>query len=232
MKQPGPNRFQLRGNIKYLFVAFIIAHFTYPFSELSTAASAIYVVGYSLILALGAYVTAVTQRRMVVGLTMALVTLVTGVAWAFFSNDQVLNISLWVFYASIITNIILMIVALAEYIFMAKVVTQRVLIAGVTLYFLIGNLFTPIYLALNALILNFTEQAAFGIHTWEPVNGITWQRMYYLSFTTLTTLGFGDVTPVNPFVEPFVLAEAVVGVLYLASLMARLVSLYDSQRTS
>ena len=37
----------------------------------------------------------------------------------------------------------------------------------------------------------------------------------------------GDITPVNPYVEPFVLAEAIIGVLYVAVLMARLVSLYD-----
>jgi len=54
--------------------------------------------------------------------------------------------------------------------------------------------------------------------------------MYYLSFTTLTTLGFGDITPINAFVEPFVLAEAAIGVLYVAVLMARLVSLYEGER--
>ena len=73
-----------------------------------------------------------------------------------------------------------------------------------------------------------TGEVAFGIHTYEVP--ITWQRMYYLSFTTLTTLGYGDITPVNAYVEPFVLAEAIIGVLYVAILMARLVSLYEGPR--
>ena len=53
-----------------------------------------------------------------------------------------------------------------------------------------------------------------------------WSQFLYFSLTTLTTLGYGDITPVNPFARIWATFEAVVGVLYVAILVARLVSLY------
>lgn len=51
------------------------------------------------------------------------------------------------------------------------------------------------------------------------------QFLYY-SLTTLTTLGYGDITPINPFARIWSTLEAVTGVLYVAVLVARLVSMY------
>ena len=47
----------------------------------------------------------------------------------------------------------------------------------------------------------------------------------YFSFVTLTTLGFGDVTPATILARTLVWLEAVTGQMYLAVLVARLVSL-------
>ena len=49
---------------------------------------------------------------------------------------------------------------------------------------------------------------------------------YYFSVTTLTTAGFGDITAVNPFARTLVMMEALIGQLYTAILIARLVSLH------
>ncbi|MDJ0950275.1 MAG: potassium channel family protein [Alphaproteobacteria bacterium] len=51
------------------------------------------------------------------------------------------------------------------------------------------------------------------------------QFLYY-SLTTLTTLGYGDIAPINPVARIWATMEAVTGVLYIAVLVARLVSLY------
>jgi len=50
-------------------------------------------------------------------------------------------------------------------------------------------------------------------------------RFIYFSFVTLTTVGYGDVTPVHPVARSLALAEALTGQLYPAILLARLVSL-------
>src|SRR5436305_14387462 len=54
----------------------------------------------------------------------------------------------------------------------------------------------------------------------------------YLSFVTLPTLGFGDVTPTTVTGRTLVWVEALVGQLYLAVLVARLVSLQITQASS
>jgi len=46
----------------------------------------------------------------------------------------------------------------------------------------------------------------------------------YFSFVTLTTLGYGDITPLIPVTESMAMFEAVIGQLYIAVLIARLVS--------
>jgi len=52
----------------------------------------------------------------------------------------------------------------------------------------------------------------------------------YFSFITLTTLGYGDITPLHPTARLFVIMEALLGQLYPATLLARLVSLEISSR--
>ena len=46
----------------------------------------------------------------------------------------------------------------------------------------------------------------------------------YFSFVTLTTVGYGDILPVHPAARSLAMLEAVTGPLYLAILVARLVS--------
>jgi hypothetical protein len=52
----------------------------------------------------------------------------------------------------------------------------------------------------------------------------------YFSFVTIATLGYGDVVPVSPPARGLAMVEAVSGQMYLAVLVARLVSLYARQR--
>jgi len=54
----------------------------------------------------------------------------------------------------------------------------------------------------------------------------------YFSFVTLTTLGYGDIVPVHPLARSLAFIEAIVGPLFVAVLIARLVALQiiDAQR--
>ena len=59
-----------------------------------------------------------------------------------------------------------------------------------------------------------------------PMETITSNQFLYYSLTTITTLGYGDITPATPFARIWSTMEAVTGVFYMAVLVARLVSLY------
>jgi voltage-gated potassium channel Kch len=50
-------------------------------------------------------------------------------------------------------------------------------------------------------------------------------ELLYYSFVTLTTVGYGDITPLIPFARSLAIAEALLGQLFPAVLIARLVSL-------
>ena len=56
----------------------------------------------------------------------------------------------------------------------------------------------------------------------EPLDRL--RAMFYLSMVTLTTLGYGDITPVAPLSRSLAVVEALVGQLYLVILIARLVA--------
>ena len=49
--------------------------------------------------------------------------------------------------------------------------------------------------------------------------------MLYFSFTTLTTTGYGDIVPVDPFARSVANLESVIGPFYLAITVARLVTM-------
>ncbi|MBW3603573.1 MAG: potassium channel family protein [Actinobacteria bacterium] len=92
------------------------------------------------------------------------------------------------------------------------------LFAGTSLYVLAGDLFVPAGMLVNLLSVQLTGAAAYA--TGGPVQ---WQDMVYFSFTTLTTLGYGDVTPINSASQSLAVAEALLGVLIVALIIGRLV---------
>ena len=53
----------------------------------------------------------------------------------------------------------------------------------------------------------------------------------YFSYVTLTTVGYGDITPLYPVARTLAAAEALVGQLYPAILIGRLVSLQIASRS-
>lgn len=95
-------------------------------------------------------------------------------------------------------------------------------------YLLIGVIFSVVY----SLVLDFDPNAV-------SVNSAASEDManlhfgdhrtatsLYFSFVTLTTLGYGDLTPVSMTARMLTAAEAVIGQLYLVVLVARLVGLH------
>ena len=59
----------------------------------------------------------------------------------------------------------------------------------------------------------------------ESFNDLAWSDFVYFSLATLTTVGYGDITPQTALAGILASLEAVIGQLYLAVLVARLVGL-------
>jgi hypothetical protein len=58
----------------------------------------------------------------------------------------------------------------------------------------------------------------------------TWMELLFLSFTTLTSTGLSDVTPIEPFARSLVMIEELAGLAYVAMLVSRLVALTVMRR--
>lgn len=123
-----------------------------------------------------------------------------------------------VFYAdlaSMATLSLLAIVVLAQ-VFRPGPVTGHRIRGAVAVYLLMGLIWAFAY-----ELIAYQDAAAFAgavITSWEVP---PWT---YYSFVTLTTMGYGDITPLHPVARLLAIAEALTGQLYLAILVARLVS--------
>ena len=101
----------------------------------------------------------------------------------------------------------------------AKVVDAEVIFAAVSVYLLIAITWAVSYDLLDLVAPGSFGGAAEG-------KAASFNGFLYFSLTTLTTLGYGDITPVSSLARIWSTLEAVTGVFYLAILVARLVSLY------
>jgi Ion channel len=122
--------------------------------------------------------------------------------------------------AVLIFMIMLTVVTLAKVFSKGPVTTHRVK-GAIAVYLLFGMTWALLYCLLDQSLPNaFNLPAGGDIFTPERQETLT-----YFSFITLTTLGYGDITPVHEISRMFVVMEALCGQLYPATLLARLVSL-------
>jgi len=108
------------------------------------------------------------------------------------------------------------IIAMIHKMFSATKVTVDTILGGISVYLLIGMLWTIFY-----YLIYYFDRSAFTFS-----NRISETYLFYFSFTTLTTLGYGDAFPVNKFAMILTSFEAIVGQVYLAVFVARLVGLH------
>lgn len=102
-----------------------------------------------------------------------------------------------------------------------KVITADTIKGGISVYFLLGLFWAILYMILvtfdpNAITNITKESASFDC--------------YYYSFTTLTTLGYGDIAPVAKYAKILAVMEAVVGPVYLSIFVAQLIGLNIAQK--
>jgi voltage-gated potassium channel len=105
-----------------------------------------------------------------------------------------------------------------------------VLYAAIAIYLLLGAVFVPVYGLVDTLTFELSGGTlhAFVGGSAGAGNLFAWQDFIYFSHVTLTTLGYGDILPVTMVAKAAVAFEAIIGVMYLTIIMARLVSLYSA----
>jgi hypothetical protein len=104
----------------------------------------------------------------------------------------------------------------------AVLIDSEILCAAICGYLLIGIVwagFDALSIAVDPKAFTTQDKAPLAIGD-----------LLYFSYSTLTTSGFGDIAPKNPFVRMVTVLEAVVGIFYNIIIIARFVSLYGTRR--
>ncbi len=107
-------------------------------------------------------------------------------------------------------------------ILLSQQVTFDTIRGGICVYLLIGFVWALLYGITASLDGKAFSQAIIAEESYSNV--------VYFSFTTLTTLGYGDIIPVSPLAKMLTNLEALIGQLYPAILIAILVGGYLSQK--
>ena len=98
-------------------------------------------------------------------------------------------------------------------------IPKHVIWGAIAVYLLIGMSF--------AMLFQLTEVVTAGSFYYgvDPSKVLNFSDFIYFSYVTLATLGYGDIVPMTSQARSFAILEAITGSLYLAVLIAKIVSL-------
>ena len=190
-----------------LILVFVLPPFLPPGTGRSFAADAV----FALVLLTG--VLALSEHGLAWRLLMAAALVAIGVLlanWMIPVAQPVIRL------AELVSLLLLLVVVLGQT-FRAGPVTRHRIQGGIAAYLLLGLVWADAYALVETL-----HPGSFS----GPIGVAGGRRGWlYFSFVTLTTVGYGDILPVHPAARSLAMLEAVTGPLYIAILLARLVSL-------
>ena len=200
----------------YLLITQLLLIYVYP--SLSEGVSSTPLLGLLFAITPMAGVYAVSDnRRTLIAATVLGAPALLSVIWHFFVpvsgiNDDFVLLLVVIYYAFTTGAII-------RHLFRRTRVDTDTILSAVSAYLMIGLTF-----AVTFMLLELRTPGAFVENTGNQV--VEWGDMFYFSFVTLTTLGYGDMSPVAGHARSLAVLEAATGVLYMGTLIARLVSEY------
>ena len=202
-------------------VLVILLQFGYPLTYLGRAWFLGYQVLYALMFISGSFAAGEHRWQLRVNLVSAVGLFAFSVWYALEPENPWANLAA---YAAVLPFQASIIYSLARFTRLQKRVTTNTVLAAVSIYLLLGATFVPLYGLIE------TVQPGSFVDNVAPDERIVWQQLLYYSYVTLNTVGYGDVQPVTPWARSLSTLEAVLGVLYVAVAIARLVSLYEREK--
>lgn len=104
-------------------------------------------------------------------------------------------------------------------------ITYHRIVGAVLLYLIIGLTFVALY----GFVALAAPEAFTNLPTLHGDFAVAGNLIYF-SFVTLTTTGYGDIAPLHPYARSLANVEAIIGQIYPATLLARLVTLELARR--
>ena len=219
--KPVPKLRMHRFSTVELLIALALLFFLFPFVEEVKGGDLI--VSLLLSLVLLSAVLAVSDRKRV--LLIALVLAIPAIAGRWINHFRPDLVSPAVFLTAALVLTAFVVVNLLRFVWRAPSVNIEVLCASISAYLMLGLMWTMAYWLVDQL-----TPGAFAFNTNAGPRSINGFNGFYFSFITLSTVGYGDITPVSRIARWLAAMEAMTGLLYVAVLISRLVALYSSAK--
>ena len=207
------------GRFRLLFAALTVLVAAMPFLRPGALGAVLLQVLFTLLLLSGLYAVSDGRRALVVAAGFAGPALVLAWAGRFTANTAVSGIG-----ALLLAGFLVFTGwEIVKYIVRARRVTSELIFGATSVYLMMGVVGALLFAVLDMWSpgsLRMPDGAGSGVEDATQFSAVT-----YYSFVTLTTLGYGDITPVSRLARSLSTMEAVTGQLYLAVLVARVVGL-------
>jgi ion channel len=221
--KPAPRRLKFRRfSTVELLVALALLFFFFPFVEEVKGGDVIVSILLSLVLL--SAVLAVADRKGV--FFIALVLAIPAIAGRWINHFRPDLVPPPVFLIAGLALIAFVVANLLRFVLRAPSVNTEVLCASISAYLMLGLLWTVAYWLVDQV-----TPGAFAFNTNAGKQSMNGFNAFYFSFITLSTVGYGDITPVSRIARWLAAIEAMTGLLYVAVLIVRLVSLYSSPKS-
>jgi hypothetical protein len=206
-----------------LLVALGLLFLAFPFVEEVKGGNLIVSILFSLVLL--SAVLAVAERKSVLVIAIILAIPAIGGRWINHLRPDLIPPSVFLSAGLILVGFV--VANLLRFVLRAPSVNVEVLCASISAYLMLGLMWTMAYWLVDQL----TPGGAFSFNTNTGKQSMNGFNAFYFSFITLSTVGYGDITPVARIARWLAALEAMTGLLYVAVLIARLVALYSSPKS-
>ena len=211
-----------KNNFTYLLIALLIFIIGVPIANdldlISVRVSRI--LGTSCLLAVGIWSLRGTDRLFSVGMFVAIAGIILNALSIARESDTLHTVALM----SLFVFLLLATFEALRQVAIGNDISLNRIVGAICIYLLLGAMWSIAYSVLEFLVPgSFKGLTEFAYLESNP----DW---IYYSFVTITTLGYGDITPVTQTARSLSFAEAIVGQFYIAVLVAGLVSAYISAK--
>jgi hypothetical protein len=207
-----------------LLIALALLFISAPFLEEFEGGDLIVTILFSIVLL--AAVLAVAERKAVLVITIVLA--IPAIVGRWINHFEPHIVSPVIFLTAALILIAFVVANLLRFVFRAPSVDVEVLCASIAAYLMLGLMWAMAYWLVDQL----TPGGAFSFNTNSGPRSMNGFTGFYFSFITLSTVGYGDITPVSRAARWLAAMEAMTGLLYVAVLIARLVSLYSAPKSN
>ena len=209
-----------QGQWFYLFHALILFLIVYPLFEMKDPTStpfSLALVNSALLMTI-VFTASYNLRQFLFAFTLSLPALIFFWFHAFWAASYIILISTGLLY-------LYAIVLLVPYLIHSNKVTSEEIFGATSLYLLLGFLWATLF-----QVLEMVAPGSFYIAYEQNIDGVlNWSDFIFYSFTTLTTLGYGDITPITSHARSLSIIEAITGVIFIAAMLSRAIGIYTAQ---